>query len=98
MSLRFCLVTTFYPPYNFGGDGVFVQRLANALARRGHTVDVVHDVDAYRISGGTEPAKSDQDDPAITVHSLEHGGALDLVLSHQLGRPVGKRRRLKKIL
>jgi len=27
-ALRFCLVTTFYPPYPFGGDAVFVHRLA----------------------------------------------------------------------
>ena len=32
--LRFCLVTTFYPPFHFGGDGVFVYRLAQALAER----------------------------------------------------------------
>ena len=29
--LRFCMVTTFYPPYHFGGDAVFVHRLAEAL-------------------------------------------------------------------
>jgi hypothetical protein len=22
-ALRFCIVTTFYPPYNFGGDGIY---------------------------------------------------------------------------
>ena len=22
-TLRFCLVSTFYPPYNFGGDGIY---------------------------------------------------------------------------
>ena len=44
---RFCFLTTFYPPYNFGGDGVAVQRLARALVRRGHHVTVVHDVDAF---------------------------------------------------
>ena len=27
-ALRFCLVTTFYPPYHFGGDAIFVHRLA----------------------------------------------------------------------
>ena len=21
-NLRFCMLTTFYPPYNFGGDGI----------------------------------------------------------------------------
>jgi hypothetical protein len=28
--MRFCMVTTFYPPYHFGGDAVFVQALARA--------------------------------------------------------------------
>ena len=31
--LRFCMVTTFYPPWSFGGDGVAVRRLAEALSR-----------------------------------------------------------------
>ena len=26
------MVTTFYPPYHFGGDGIFVRGLARALA------------------------------------------------------------------
>ena len=25
-AMKFCMVTTFYPPYNFGGDGLFIQR------------------------------------------------------------------------
>lgn len=35
--LRFCMITIFYPPYSFGGDGVFVHRLSKLLARHGHT-------------------------------------------------------------
>ena len=50
--LRFCLLTTFYPPFNFGGDGIDVQRTARALVRRGHHVTVVHDVDAYQWLAG----------------------------------------------
>jgi hypothetical protein len=47
--LRFAMVTTFYPPFNFGGDGIAVQRLSRALVQRGHEVTVIHDVDAYRL-------------------------------------------------
>jgi hypothetical protein len=47
--LRFRMITIFYPPYNFGGDGIFVHRLSNQLARPGHEVDVIHCIDAHRL-------------------------------------------------
>jgi hypothetical protein len=30
---HFRMITTFYPPYSFGGDGIYVRRLSNELAR-----------------------------------------------------------------
>ena len=39
---RFCMVTTFYPPHHFGGDAMYAYRLTQALAERGHRVDVLH--------------------------------------------------------
>jgi hypothetical protein len=36
------MITTLYPPYNFGGDGIFVYRLSNELAKNGHHLEVVH--------------------------------------------------------
>ncbi len=57
-GLRFCFLTTFYPPHNFGGDGIGVQRLARGLVKAGHRVTVVHDVDAYNLlHKGAEPAE-----------------------------------------
>ena len=50
-SLSFCMVTTFYPPHNFGGDGIYVHRLSNELARRGHRVTVVSAPDAHELLG-----------------------------------------------
>ncbi len=96
--LKFCMVTTFYPPYNFGGDGIFVQRLVNALAYDGHTVHVIHDIDAFALSAPVLPTESVSNDPHITIHSLSGTGAMDLLLSHQLGRPVGKHSQIKAIL
>ena len=29
--MRFCMVTTFYPPYHFGGDATYVRALSHAL-------------------------------------------------------------------
>ncbi len=46
-GLKIAMLTTFYPPYNFGGDGIGIKRLATALADRGHAVTVIHDKDAY---------------------------------------------------
>ena len=46
-GLRFCMLSTYYPPYSYGGDGITLQRLCRALVRAGHQVTVVHDADAY---------------------------------------------------
>ena len=69
-QLSFCMVTTFYPPYHFGGDAMHVYRLTNALARRGHTVTVVHSEDAYRALGGKEPAGAFPHEPGVTLRPL----------------------------
>jgi hypothetical protein len=65
--LRFCLLTTFYPPFNFGGDGVDVQRTARALVKRGHEVTVVHDVDAYEWLSGRHLTAAAHDDGVEVV-------------------------------
>ena len=76
------MITTFYPPYNFGGDGIFVQRLSNELARRGHRVDVIHSVDAYRLRAA-EPARGYEDHPNVTVHALASSfGFLSALATH----------------
>lgn len=99
-ALKFCMVTTFYPPYNFGGDGIFVYCLANALAAEGHKVHVIHDVDAFNLLAKKLPMTSPSSHPNITLHPLHHKhlAALDLILTHQLGRPVGKQEAIQKIL
>jgi glycosyltransferase involved in cell wall biosynthesis len=97
--LRFCMVTTFYPPYHFGGDAVFVHRLAQALAEEGHTVDVVHSIDAYRLQAAREPAVPFGDHPRITRHALEsRHPRLTASLTHQLGAPAAYGRRLREVL
>ena len=68
--LRICMITTFYPPYNFGGDGIFVQRLANELGKRGHHVDVIHCADSYRLLAGQEPKPGAPEHPNVTAHPL----------------------------
>lgn len=98
-SLRFCMITTFYPPYNFGGDGIFTYRLSNALAERGHHVDVVHCRDAYRFLAEDEPSSHYSDHSRVTVHGLESGaGALSPALTQQTGYPLLKGETIQKIL
>ena len=46
-KLRIAMLTTFFPPYSFGGDAIAVSRLATALAKSGHDVTVIHDIDAF---------------------------------------------------
>ena len=97
--LRFCMVTTFYPPYNFGGDGIFVQQLASELARRGHRVDVIHCIDSYRLLAGGEPAERYDDHPGVRVHGLRsRAGLLSPLVTHQTGFPWLNRKKIRSVL
>jgi glycosyltransferase involved in cell wall biosynthesis len=97
--LRFLHLTTFYPPFSFGGDGVYVQRLAHALSDAGHSVDVVHSADAYRLLHADPPRGSPEAHPGVRVHPLSsRAGPLATLLTHQTGRPLLYRRRIRKIL
>ncbi len=102
--LKICMVTTFYPPYNFGGDGVFIERLVTALAKAGHEIHVIHDRDAYAFCtvdahSATKPIEHSKPGN-VTVHTLgnEKHNKLDLIAVHQLGKPVGKSAQLKELL
>lgn len=98
--LKICMVTTFYPPANFGGDGIFVYRLTNALARYGHEVHVVHDVDAFHLLSQRPPQHDFPHPPNVVLHPLEFGkrGEMDLLMVHQLGRPLLKHAVLQDLL
>jgi glycosyltransferase involved in cell wall biosynthesis len=99
--VRFCMVTTFYPPFNFGGDGITVRRLANALAERGHHVEVAHCVDAFdmlRPEGVSSQGPYD-DHPAIVHHPLRSRARfLSPLLTQQTGSPMLKRGPLRRLL
>lgn len=96
--MRFCMVTTFYPPYNFGGDGICVYRLANELAARGHKVDVIHCVDAYHALAPNEPTGVFPNHPNVTVHSLRSRvRLLSPLLTQQTGYPFFKVSKIRRI-
>lgn len=90
-SLKFCMVSTFYPPYNFGGDGMHIYRLSNELARRGHFVDVFHCQDAFLMLNKKPPTADFPNHPNVKVHGLKSGkGFLSPLLTQQTGMPVFK--------
>src|SRR5688572_1873258 len=98
--LRFCLVTTFYPPHNFGGDGIAVRRLAIALADRGHHVEVVHCVDAFNMlrPEGMNPRDEYSDNPAIVHHPLRSkAGFLSPLITQQTAHPGLKSGKIRRI-
>ncbi len=98
-SLRFCLLTTFYPPFNFGGDGIDVQRTARALVNRGHQVTVVHDVDAYQwLAGRRLPAQPVDQDGVEVIGLRSRLGVISPFLTHQLGHPVVHGRSLDALI
>jgi glycosyltransferase involved in cell wall biosynthesis len=96
--MKLCMVTTFYPPYHFGGDATYVHRLAAELGRRGHSVDVVHDLDAYYLLHPGEPSLDYPPSENVTVHALKSPfGPLSPLSTHQTGLPLFKPR-LRRLL
>jgi glycosyltransferase involved in cell wall biosynthesis len=100
--LRFALVTTFYPPFSFGGDGIYVQSLARALVARGHHVEVIHDTNGYRSMTGTDPELPVVPNPAddgIIVHRLRSKHPLLAALQvQQFGKPGVHRAEIAELL
>jgi len=93
------MVTTFYPPYNFGGDGVYVQQLSNELAKRGHHVTVIHCLDSYNLLSGREHNASSDTHPNVNVYGIESGyGFLSPLATQQTGRPYFKSDKIREIL
>ena len=90
--LKFCMVTTFYPPYSFGGDAMHIYRLTNELAKRGHFVDVFHCVDAYRVLEKNAPTGEYPNHPNVKVTRLKsRAGFLSPLLTQQTGVPFFKK-------
>lgn len=90
--LRFCMVSTFYPPYNFGGDGMHIYRLSNELARRGHSVDVLYCEDSFMYMNGSRPTALFPNHERVKLLPLVSGvGMLSPLMTQQTGVPFFKR-------
>ena len=93
------MISTFYPPYHFGGDATYIRALSRALVDRGHEVEVIHCTDAYAVSHPAPPATAGAKDDRVTVHRLASPfGMLSPLLTQQTGHPGFKFAALKKIL
>lgn len=101
-KLRFCMFATFYPPYHFGGDGVYLYRLAGALAGRGHQVDVVHSRDAHRlVSTAANPAQWPSFQEQEGVRRIELDSPIPMLAAlaaHQAGVPALYGRQIRAVL
>lgn len=98
-GLHFTLITTFYPPYHFGGDANYVRQMAHILAGLGHRVDIIHDIDAYRLLSREKNPPPIQEPEGITVFGLQSRmGALSCFATQQLGRPLVHGRKIRSIL
>ena len=91
--LKFCMVTTFYPPYSFGGDAMYIYRLSNELARRGHFVDVFHCEDSYTLLQKNGVRGDFPNHSNIKINKLKsRAGFLSPLLTQQTGVPFFKRK------
>jgi glycosyltransferase involved in cell wall biosynthesis len=87
--MRFGMVTTFYPPFSYGGDATYVRNLARALVEQGHDVDVIASTEAYlvRSKGGDQVVPSWED--GVSVRRIRHAaGLLAPLVSQQTGLPA----------
>lgn len=97
--LNFLQISTFYPPYSFGGDAMQIYRLSHALGESGHHVDVIHCEDSYRLLHPADPPIEFADHPNVVRHGLRSGfGKLAPLLSQQTGRPWLKSRSIHELL
>lgn len=97
--MRFCMVTTFYPPYHFGGDALYVRALSRALVARGHEVEVIHCIDAFWAAGGRHVAAPTPVNDGITVHRLKSRlGIVSPLVTQQTGWPGLKAAALRRLL
>ena len=99
-TLRFLLVTTFYPPYHLGGDATHVQYLARALGKRGHEVHVEFSPAAFRLKTKRKPAPSNRSpDESVRLHPIRSRyGRLQPLSAFLTGQSKGVNRSHEKLV
>lgn len=90
------MLTTFYPPWHFGGDAIHVARLADALVGAGHEVTVVHSPRVHRLLASERPEPSPPQPGVEVVRLRENVGSL--VGTFLTGRPLRARAQIERVL
>ncbi len=94
-KLRFCLITTFYPPYHSGGCGLHVHHLANLLAADGHEVEVLCSGEAHGYKIREARAGEYPHRPGVSVRRVSsRAGKLEPLLAYLFSGPVVSRREI----
>jgi glycosyltransferase involved in cell wall biosynthesis len=98
-GLRFAMITTFYPPYHFGGDADYVRQFSEILTQRGHEVDVIHDMDAHTILSDKHSLPPVDNSSKVQVHGMKsQWPSLSCLLTQQSARPLVHGRKIRQIL
>ena len=97
--MKFRMITTFFGAHSFGGDAAYVDRLSQALCRRGHEVHVYYCVDAFNAVRGDHPLRPYTPPPGLHLHPLRAGsGILSPLATQATGFPLFKTAELREAL
>jgi glycosyltransferase involved in cell wall biosynthesis len=77
-TLRFLMVTSFYPPHHLGGDAVHVQYLAESLASRGHEVHVEYSPASYGAKRPLDASSATTTASPVQVHPISGTSKLSI--------------------
>ncbi len=97
--MKFAMITTFFGEHSFGGDAAYVERLSEALCRRGHEVHVYYCVDAFNAVRNGHPLRSYEPAPGLHIHPLKSSfGLLSPLATQATGKPFFKSARSRRRL
>jgi len=97
--MKICMITTFFGAHSFGGDAAYVDRLGQALCRRGHEVHVYYCVDAFNAVRGDHPLRPYTAPPGLVLHPLKSRfGILSPLATQATGLPLFKSSELLEAL